>query len=64
MLIFINTELTDFANAELISVGMVTDDAGHEFFAELPVTRKKCNDFVRVPVLPRLGTARRRPPTA
>ncbi|MFZ6675234.1 hypothetical protein [Undibacterium sp. Xuan67W] len=55
MLIFIDTEFTDFANAELISIGLVSECGLHEFYAELPVNLSKCNDFVVTTVLPQLG---------
>ncbi len=57
MLIFIDTEFTDFMNMELISIGLVTDDGQHEFYAELPVKHSKCTDFVVNTVLPLLGQA-------
>lgn len=40
MLIFIDTEFTQFNDPELISIGLVTEDASHEFYAELPVDKK------------------------
>lgn len=55
MLIFIDTEFTDFKNAELISLGMVSEDGLHEFYVELPVNLANCNDFVIATVLPLLG---------
>jgi hypothetical protein len=55
MLIFIDTEFTDFKDAELISIGMVSECGQHEFYAELPVDQSKCNDFVLVTILPQLG---------
>jgi 3' exoribonuclease, RNase T-like len=55
MLIFIDTEFTDFKNPDLISIGLVTEDGAHEFYAELPVDLAKCNDFVVTTVLPQLG---------
>lgn len=54
MLIFIDTEFTDFKDAELISIGLVTED-GDEFYAELPVDQSKCNNFVLTTILPQLG---------
>ena len=57
MLIFIDTEFTDFADTELISIGLITDSGEHEFYAELPVNRRKCSDFVIETVLPQLGNA-------
>lgn len=32
MLIFIDTEFTDFAHCELISIALVSDDGQHEFY--------------------------------
>lgn len=55
MRIFIDTEFTDFENPELISIGLVTEDGQHEFYAELPVNYSKCNDFVLAIILPQLG---------
>lgn len=55
MLIFIDTEFTDFANAELISIGLASECGLHEFYAELPVNLSRCNDFVVATVLPQLG---------
>lgn len=55
MLIFIDTEFTDFKDAELISIGMVSECGRHEFYAELPVNQSKCNDFVLATILPQLG---------
>lgn len=46
MLIFIDTEFTDFKSAELISLGLVTEDCRHEFYAELPINQARCSDFV------------------
>lgn len=57
MLIFVvDTEFTDFNVPELISIALVTEDGQHEFYAELPVNREKCNTFVIETVLPQLGT--------
>lgn len=56
MRVFIDTEFTDFTDAELISFGAVADD-GREFYAELTdFDRSRCSDFVRAIVLPKLGT--------
>ncbi|WP_025915846.1 3'-5' exoribonuclease [Herminiimonas sp. CN] len=54
MLIFIDTEFTDFKDTELISIGLVTDNGAHEFYVELPVDQSRCNDFVLATVLPQL----------
>ena len=54
MLIFIDTEFSDFINTELISIGLVSQD-DQQFYAELPVDRATCSDFVKEAVLPLLG---------
>lgn len=55
MLIFVDTEFTDFVQIDLISVALVADD-GREFYAErTDYCRADCNDFVRAAVLPKLG---------
>jgi hypothetical protein len=35
MLLFLDTEFTDFVNCDLISLGMVSEDGQHEFYAEI-----------------------------
>jgi hypothetical protein len=55
MLIFIDTEFTDFKNAELISIALVPEDGRQEFYAELPVNLCKCSEFVLETVVPQLG---------
>ncbi|HEX8957558.1 MAG TPA: hypothetical protein VF798_14855 [Burkholderiaceae bacterium] len=55
MLIFIDTEFTDFRNPQLISIALVSDCGEHEFYAELRYDRERCNDFVVETVLPLLG---------
>ncbi len=55
MLIFIDTEFTDFRNPQLISIALIADEGGHEFYAELPYELARCNDFVVATVLPLLG---------
>lgn len=53
--IFIDTEFTDFINTELISIGLVSDDGQHEFYAELNDYRPQvCSEFVRMNVIPHL----------
>ena len=55
MLIFLDTEFTDFVRPELISIALVSED-GREFYAErTDFQRDACNDFVRETVLPLLG---------
>ncbi|HEX7642821.1 MAG TPA: hypothetical protein VF472_11500 [Burkholderiaceae bacterium] len=55
MLIFIDTEFTDFRNPQLISIALVSDCGGHEFYAELPYDLERCSGFVMATVLPLLG---------
>jgi hypothetical protein len=52
--IFIDTEFSDFKNPQLISIALVDED-WREFYAELPVDRTRCNQFVIDNVLPLLG---------
>ena len=55
MLVFLDTEFTDFVRPDLISIGLVAED-GREFYAELDdYQRDNCNDFVRKNVVPLLG---------
>ena len=55
MLIFLDTEFTNFARPDLISLALVSED-GREFYAERTDYRKDdCSDFVRETVLPLLG---------
>ena len=55
MMLFIDTEFTDFKHPDLISIALVSEDGKGEFYAELPVDLSKCNDFVLTTVLPQLG---------
>ena len=55
MLIFIDTEFTDFRNPQLISIALVSDCGEHEFYAELPYDLERCSTFVIDTVLPLLG---------
>lgn len=54
MLIFLDTEFTDFFNTNLISIGMVAD-SGEEFYAEVPFPDAACSAFVREVVIPLLN---------
>lgn len=54
MLVFIDTEFTDFVNPQLISIGMVAD-SGEEFYAEVPFSDDRCSEFVRETVIPLLN---------
>lgn len=56
MLIFLDTEFTDFMDCDLISIGMVSQDGRHVFYAERSDYRKDWeSNFVRTEVLPHLG---------
>lgn len=56
MILFLDTEFTDFIDCELISIGMVSEDGLHEFYAErTDYPDVWCNEFVREAVLPHLG---------
>ena len=55
MLVFLDTEFTNFVQPDLISIGLVAED-GREFYSERTDYRcAECSDFVRVTVLPLLG---------
>jgi hypothetical protein len=54
MLVFIDTEFTDFSMPELISLGMV-GELGEECYIETPFVTARCSDFVRNVVIPQLG---------
>lgn len=54
LLLFFDTEFTDFTDMDLISIGIVSID-GHEFYAENTDFNKSwCNDFVKAEILTRL----------
>ena len=54
MLIFLDTEFTDFARPDLISLALVSED-GREFYAErTDYDPERCSEFVRETVLPLL----------
>lgn len=55
-LIFLDCEFTDAIDCELISIGMISEDGLHEFYAERSDFNDSwCNHFVRAAVLPLLG---------
>lgn len=57
MKLFLDTEFTDFIDIELISIGIVSED-GREFYAErIDFDESKCSQFVRLAVLPKLGSS-------
>ncbi len=54
LLLFFDTEFTDFTDMDLISIGIVSQDL-HEFYAENSEYNKAwCNDFVKSEVLTKL----------
>lgn len=56
MLLFLDTEFTDFLNIDLISIGMVSEDDQHTFYGErTDFNYDWCNEFVRSAVLAHLG---------
>jgi hypothetical protein len=56
MLLFLDTEFTDFIDIDLISIGLVSEDGRAAFYAERnDYRREAASDFVRDAVLPHLG---------
>lgn len=54
LLLFLDTEFTDFKDIDLISIGIVSQDL-HEFYAEnAEYDYSKCNDFVKSEVVTKL----------
>lgn len=63
MLIFFDTEFSDLSvDSRLVSIGLVSEDGEHEFYAELSDTYEidDCGEFTKLTVLPLLegGSAR------
>lgn len=55
MLVFLDTEFTNFAKPELISIGLATTGVP-DFYAErVDYPRERCSNFVRTEVIPLLG---------
>ena len=55
MLVFLDTEFTDFARPDLISIALVSEDS-QEFYAERDdYCHADCSDFVQQAVQPLLG---------
>jgi hypothetical protein len=54
MLIFVDTEFTNFVAPKLISIGMVADSR-EEFYAEVPFPDGECSTFVQEVVIPLLN---------
>ena len=58
MMLFLDTEFTDFIDIELISIGLVSEDGQHAFYAEVQdFDRTKCNAHVQCGIWPLLGTS-------
>lgn len=56
MILFLDTEFTDFQQPDLISLGLVSKCGRHEFYAERnDFDLARCSDFVQSTVLPKLG---------
>ena len=54
LLLFLDTEFTDFKEMDLISIGIVSKEH-HEFYAEnSEYNRTWCSDFVKLVVIPKL----------
>ncbi len=55
MLLFLDTEFSNYSNPDLISIGIARAGGG-DFYAELTdYPRENCTDFVRVEIIPLLG---------
>ncbi|MBK4737304.1 hypothetical protein [Noviherbaspirillum pedocola] len=54
MRVFIDTEFTDLAKPELISLGLAAE-TGEECYIEVLFEARRCTDFVRNVVIPLLG---------
>lgn len=60
MILFLDTEFTDFQQPDLISLGLVSECGRYEFYAERnDFDLARCSDFVRSMVLPKLGQGTR-----
>lgn len=57
MLVFIDTEFTDFSpNCDLISIGLITEDGQQQFYAEVSDYKKEwTSPFVKREIFPFLG---------
>ena len=53
--IFFDVEFSNFEHPELISLGAITADGAHEFYAEVSPLPERCSDFVREHVIPQLS---------
>lgn len=56
MLVFLDTELTNLIDREMISIGMVAEDGQRKLYLEVQdFDKSKCNSFVKSSVFPKLG---------
>jgi|GEM_PF-405133 len=56
MLLFLDTEFTDFIDCDLISIALISADGEHEFYGErTDFNYDSCSDFVRSAVWEHLG---------
>jgi hypothetical protein len=56
MMLFIDTQYTDLGDGELISLGMVSKNLEHEFYAErLDFNRDACSESLKAQIFPLLG---------
>lgn len=56
MLVFLDTEFTDFIDCELISLAVVSDDGSHQIYLEVAdFDRLKCSAFVQSAIFSQLG---------
>jgi len=55
MRLFVDTEFTDLLDCELLSIGIVSEDAREFYMERNDVDLGRCGDFARVAVLPQLG---------
>lgn len=58
MNVFLDTTFTDFKDCELISIGLVSEDGVHQFYAERSdFLLARCSDWALGHVLPRLASS-------
>lgn len=58
MNVFLNTKFTDFKDCELISIGLVSEDGVHQFYAERSdFLLARCSDWALGHILPRLASS-------
>jgi hypothetical protein len=55
MLVFLDTEFTDFVQIDLISIALVSEDGRELYVERIDYRAEDCSDFVRAEVLPMLG---------